>query len=517
MKQWLTTLFLLCMICGARAQVVSTVEAIKGERWWGGYTALGSMMPFVEPTAHYDFRTMNFNNQAAPFFVSNMGRYIYAKEAGKWTFDGEKFIFDMPQSKVGAVKVGKTLRQAYLLGVDSSFKPSGVRPPDEFFTTAQWNTWIELLYDQSQTKIMDYAHGILRNGFRPGILMVDDNWQRYYGSYDFKSERFSDPRAMIDSLHSMGFKVMLWVCPFVSPDTPEFRDLERRGYLLKNADGSTRITHWWNGFSATYDLLNPEVVSYVEGLLRTMMQKYGVDGFKFDAGDVQYYEAKNAAAHSRAWQDLALRFPYNEMRASWGGGSAAHVQRLGDKDYSWQALQMLIPHMVSASLLGYPYTCPDMIGGGQYGSFIGVDRAHLDQKLIVRWGQASALMPMMQFSVAPWKVLDSAHLSLTRRAAALHEKFAPYILDMANQAAKTGEPIVRAMEYQFPGQGFSDCKDQFMLGSKFLVAPILTTNNLRTVRLPSGVWIDDLGKKFRGPVVISTDAPPDRLPYYELK
>ena len=28
--------------------------------------------------------------------------------------------------------------------------------------------------------------------------------------------RFHDPKGMVDSLHAMGFKVLLWMCPFVS-------------------------------------------------------------------------------------------------------------------------------------------------------------------------------------------------------------------------------------------------------------------------------------------------------------
>lgn len=502
---------------GAWAQVKSDVEILKGEKWWGGYTALGSLMPFEKPTVTYDFSRQNFNNQGAPFFVSNMGRYIFIDQTAKWSFDGSKFVFTTPTVKVEAVKGGKNLREAYVVASSNHFKPSGKTPPDEFFTKAQWNTWIELLYDQNQQAVMHYAHSVLKNGFEPGILMVDDNWQRYYGSYDFKAEKFPDPAGMVDSLHAMGFKVMLWVCPFVSPDSPEFRDLQRRGFLVKNATGATKIAHWWNGYSAAYDLLNPEVVDYVEGKLRETMKLYGVDGFKFDAGDVQYYEAQTATQQSKAWQDLALRFPFNEMRASWGGGGEAHVQRLGDKDYSWSALGQLIPDMVAASMLGYPYTCPDMIGGGQYGSFEGVDRSKLDQTLIVRWAQASALMPMMQFSVAPWKVLDEANLKLVHQSADLHRKFAPYIIDLAKAASRTGEPIIRPMEYQFPLQGFADCKDQYMLGSKFLVAPVLSADGKRLVRLPRGSWVDDLGQRIRGPKVLQISAPLSRLPYYELK
>lgn len=49
---------------------------------------------------------------------------------------------------------------------------------------------------------------------------------------------------------------------------------------------------------------------------------------------------------------------------------------------------------------------------------------------------------------------------------------------------RPGEPIVRHMEYQYPHQGFIDCKDQFMLGDKYLVAPMLTSGTSRTVMLP---------------------------------
>ena len=82
-------------------------------------------------------------------------------------------------------------------------------------------------------------------------------------------------------------------------------------------------------------------------------------------------------------------------------GGQALVQRLGDKDYSWNAVGLLIPDMIAAGLLGYAYACPDMIGGGQFGSFLGSRPDKADQELIVRSCQVHTLMPMMQFSVAP--------------------------------------------------------------------------------------------------------------------
>ncbi|MBR5829864.1 MAG: alpha-galactosidase, partial [Tidjanibacter sp.] len=163
-------------------------------------------------------------------------------------------------------------------------------PPEEFFSQPQYNTWIELTYNQNQHDVMAYAEGIVANGYPTGVLMIDDNWQKYYGNFEFRPDRFPDPKGMIDRLHEMGFKVMLWVCPFVSPDSAEFRELRDKGLLVKDAHrDSPAIVEWWNGHSAVYDLSNPEAVAHLRGLLKGMQEEYGVDGFKFDAGDPERY------------------------------------------------------------------------------------------------------------------------------------------------------------------------------------------------------------------------------------
>ena len=175
-----------------------------------------------------------------------------------------------------------------------------------------------------------------------------------------------------------------------------------------------------------------------------------------------------------------------------------------------------MPDMISAGLLGYAYTCPDMIGGGSFSAFLNIKDDEFDQKLIIRSAQVHALMPMMQFSVAPWRILNKENLKITQETAILHEKFGPYILKTAKESSQSGEPIVRHMEYEFPNQGFENIKDQFMLGSQFLVAPVITSEDKRTVKLPKGKWKDDLGKIHKGGKIIEINVPLSRLPYFEL-
>lgn len=527
MKRTTMTLLAILLTMTLSAQQLSTIAIENGEKWYGAITALGSKMPLFENHPKQSLSKVNYNNQSVPFMVSSLGRYIHSKYPFDFEFKDGKIIINSAFEEVTAIRAGKNMREAFLIARNKHFKGSGTTPDKMFFEVAQYNTWIELMYDQNQADVEKYADAILANGFEPGILMIDDNWQRYYGNFDFKAEKFSDPRAMIDRLHKQGFKVMVWVCPFVTPDSPEFREAEAKGYLVKQkGSSSATVIRWWNGYSGCYDLTNPKALEHLVSLLREAQTKYGIDGFKFDAGDVNFYNPKTQDYfktdatpndHTEAWAKLGLTFPFNEYRACWNMQGEPLVQRLGDKDYSWQALGTLIPEMLNAGIMGYAYTCPDMIGGGQFGSFLGVDQSKMDQALIVRSAQLHALMPMMQFSVAPWRILDKEHLQYCIDAAKLHKKMSPYIWDLAQESARTGEPIVRSMEYMFPKKGFTDCTDQFMLGTKYLVAPILSADNKRTVRLPQGTWIDDQGKRFRGPLVLTVQAEIGRLPYFEKK
>jgi alpha-glucosidase (family GH31 glycosyl hydrolase) len=389
------------------------------------------------------------------------------------------------------------------------------------FLAPQYNTWIELTYNQNEADILKYAKGIRDHGFPPGVLMIDDNWQEDYGVWDFSARRFSHPKAMVNQLHRMGFKVMLWVVPFVSPDSAVYRELEEKHLFIQEKDKSRpAMIHWWNGVSAVLDLTKPEAGQWFKAQLQSLQDKYGVDGFKFDAGDDEFYlgdlvsqKPIHANAQSELYAQIGLAFPLNEYRACWKMGGQPLAQRLRDKSHTWEDLQTLVPGIIAQGLMGYAFTCPDMIGGGEFSSFENLKA--VDQDLVVRAAQCHALMPMMQFSVAPWRVLDARHLAICKYMAALHKTMGREILALAQESSRTGEPIVRNMEYVFPGQGWEELKDQFMLGNDILVAPVLEKGAVkRFIQFPQGQWKGDDGSMVTGPGRIEVSAPLERLPWY---
>jgi alpha-glucosidase (family GH31 glycosyl hydrolase) len=139
----------------------------------------------------------------------------------------------------------------------------------------------------------------------------------------------------------------------------------------------------------------------------------------------------------------------------------------------------------------------------------------MDEELIVRAAQVSALMPMMQFSVAPWRVLGKENLAICKTMADLHYSMGNEILSLAGECASSGEPMVRNLEYEYPGKGYEEIKDQFLLGNKILVAPVVVKDQRsREVVFPEGKWQGDDGTIINGPVTLKIEVPIERLPWY---
>jgi alpha-glucosidase len=375
-------------------------------------------------------------------------------------------------------------------------------------------------YNHNQADVIQYAKTMKANGVPPGVIMIDDTWQEAYGTWDFHAKNFSNPKAMMDELHAMGYKVMLWICPFVSPDSKPYRELLKSGGLVLDSTGSKpKMTEWWNGVSAVLDLSHPEGKKWFDEQLEYLVNEYGVDGFKFDAGDPQFY--RNGAFHEdismleqcRLFNEYGLKYPLNEFRTTWKMGGEPLAQRLCDKGHEWVHLQQLIPHILVNGLMGHAFTCPDMIGGGDINNF---NMGNIDEELIVRSTQVHALMPMMQFSLNPYRVLSLENQQRITAAIQLREKYVPYIMELVKHAANTGEPIVRMMEYEFPGEGLEHCKEQFMLGDKYLVAPVVQKEQIvKEVFLPKGSWKDEKGEVWEGGKKIEIEADLSRIPVFE--
>jgi alpha-glucosidase (family GH31 glycosyl hydrolase) len=499
---------------------------LPGEQWWGGCVFDGHLMPFGDSPIERNLYDMR-GNQAMPLLISSRGRFIWSEDPFRFQFADGTLVAEPNEgieSPILLKQDGTDLRSALLAAAKRYFPPVGGYPDPLLFRAPQYNTWIEMTYDPTQEKVHRYAQDLLQAGFPPGVLMIDDNWMEANGNWRFHPGRFPRPAEMIAELHKMGFKLMLWTCPLVSPDSQNFRILEGRKCLIRDGHGNTAVRKWWNGFSAVLDCTNPETVAWYRAELDRLVNELGVDGFKLDAGDSAHYRIDDQSyvrthppGHSMAFSRIGLQWRLNEYRASWKTAGWALAQRLRDKEHEWhspEGLGSLIPQGLAQGLMGYAFTCPDLIGGGSWLKFVQPDFV-LDEELFVRWTQCSALFPMMQFSLSPWRVLSKEALKICLRMARLHVEMADLIESLARHAAQTGEPIVRHLEYVFPHAGYEHITDQFLVGNDILVAPVLEKGaNKREIVFPAGRWIGDDGATIDGPCRQVVAAPLERLPWY---
>ena len=504
----------------------------NGAWWYGGNITSAQIWPANSASFEVDPFYAN-SNQTSPIWFSSKGLGVFVDT---YKTMGYSFNKDTDNNLSFHVKnankiklfltIGNSITESYKTMIGIVGKPQTV-PVKEYFTRSIFNSWIQFKKDVNQSGLIEYADNIRKYEIPCSILEIDDMWTPAYGEFDFDKEKFPSPKEMVEKLDSADFKVVLWVTPFVEKKASVYKYLRSKGYLILNSkDNSPYMTQWWNGKAALIDFSNPEAYEWFLNQLKSLQQNYGVRGFKLDAGDAEYLNAPfksfadiTPSQYTDLFASIGKYFEINELRVSWLTQSLGLVQRLRDKDSDWSSdkgIGSLIPHGMTEGLIGYPYFCPDMIGGGEMGSFE-ENNDNIDSELFIRWAQASTFMPMMQFSFAPWRV-DSLALSICRKYTRIHEKLGDYIYNLAENAKETGYPIVTPLFFYHPLDSISyTISDQFMLGDKFLVAPVLKKGKVsRDIYLPQGTWVDfwngDILKG--GQTIVDYPAPIDKLPVF---
>jgi alpha-glucosidase len=303
-----------------------------------------------------------------------------------------------------------TANQAHMHALTSVLngRPSDL-PDERMVRHPIWSTWARYKRDINDSVVLSFAQEILDHGFNNSQLEIDDDWETCYGELTFDSNKFPNPAAMSRRLKELGFRVTLWIHPFINERCPSFNAFKEAGYLVSDGNGNTR-TSWWNGaYAGIIDFSNPETLNWFLERLREIKTISEVDSFKFDAGeagwmpkpreltgDLDLQPNSYTVSYIRALQEFG---PLTEIRTGFQTQDLPLFVRMIDKDSHWglnNGLRSIVTTLLVMSNAGYPYILPDMIGGNSYGIDI------LTDELFVRWLQASTFMPSLQFSYVPW-------------------------------------------------------------------------------------------------------------------
>ncbi len=518
----------------------NTTPALKwrmepaGVWWGGGFQGLSS--PHVLPLNLAKFRTESFaataSTQGTPLWFSTSGVAVWLRTMADFRYavnegaDEGLIAIEVPRatSITYDVYLAENGREAVRRVLREIGYPHSV-PPAEYMRLPVYTTWVENKGGINQQKVIDFARRIHDSKLPCGVIEIDIGWETKFGDLEVDLKKFPDMKAMTDELRKMGMSVTLWVANFVNTDSKTFAEHRDDGWLVRDASGNTGLIGWWSGYGGVWDYTNPQAAEEFRARLTRLMRLYGVAGFKFDSG-----EANLVPRDLRTYIPIALLeyadyfnreavayFPWNESRVGVLSAPAGTVQRLQDKQTSWDnrnGLAAMISQALTVSLRGFFYVMPDIVGGNEYG------RDPLTKELLVRWAQASALMPLIQFSKGPWH-FDEEAMRIVRETSQLHVDFSPYIYRLGDQARLSGEPIIAPLWYHAPAEAETfSITDQFMLGPDVVVAPVLVKDaRARDIYLPAGEWTDfKSGAAFKGGAWLRNySAPLDTLPIFVRK
>ena len=124
------------------------IELLPDEYWWGGLSVDGYRMPYGEATKlRRNLYADNQGNQASPILISSKGRYVWSEMPYRYTFAEGVLSIDETMDLVHVGDGAKTLAGAFKKVSAKYFPSNGEIPDPLLFTSPQYNTWIELIYN----------------------------------------------------------------------------------------------------------------------------------------------------------------------------------------------------------------------------------------------------------------------------------------------------------------------------------------------------------------------------------
>lgn len=301
---------------------------------------------------------------------------------------------------------------------------------------------------------------------------------------------------MVSELAALGFATSVWIPPFFSPNSANAAEAIANDFLVKTHEGKPYPVRLWQSDGFLLDVSNPSARAWWQTKLVALKRMTGIAGFKFDAGEANYVPADAVTygnfgrnAYSHQWVNFAANhLPHCEVRTGWFNQRAPVLFRQSDRYSTWgfdNGLASVITTTLMLSMTGYPFILPDIIGGNAYNGVMP------DRELLIRWTQLSAPMLAIQFSIAPWDY-DEETNTICRKYAELHVELADLRLAAAQEAVRSGAPVIRPIFWVAPLDEVAQIvEDEYMVGDALLVAPnIIQGARMRDIYLPSGVWRD---------------------------
>ena len=412
-----------------------------------------------------------------------------------------------------------------------------------------WNNDREVEMQLEALKKYDY----------PATVMVLEAWSDERTFYLWNdTAHWRDPKQMVKAVRDAGLHLVLWQIPIIKyewdgdPGKQLLADEEfvvKNGYCVMQADGTPyRITEKWFHNSLLLDFTNPEAVKWWFSKREYLLQM-GIEGFKTDGGeflfdrDCRLFDGSRGDEAHNLYPNQYIGayrvFLFREgregvlfSRAGFSGAQSMPVHWAGDQMSLWPELKGQLSAGLSAGLSGIPFWSFDI--GGFAGELP-------SKELYLRATALAAFCPVMQWHAeprkgqfektygdtfnndrSPWNMAkqlgDEEILTVARAFAKKRMEMQAYLYEEAKYCAENSRPMMAHLIFDFPDdENVHGIEDEFMLGRKLLVAPLIEKGqNSRVIYLPRGKWRDIyLHTDYEGGGCMTYDCPLDRIPVFE--
>ena len=400
------------------------------------------------------------------------------------------------------------------------------------------------------------------NRFRKEQLPVDvlvQDWQ-YWGKYGWNSMRFDeqyypDPKALTDSLHRMGIRLMVSVWSKIDKRSDVGREMESAGYYIPQTD--------W------IDFFNTDAAAAYWKNFSQRLVPLGIDAWWQDATEPENDDLVGRRVNNGRWRGEQVRNVYpllvnktvyegltapqypgeehssavgtNERgnNSSTNGGSQgisrpmiltrcgfAGIQRYGSALWSgdvgndWQTLRYQLSAGLGMQAAGIPWWTYDAGGffrpGNQY-----TDQAYIERML--RWIEASVYLPLMRVhgymsNTEPWNYGPEAQQVIAR---CLDDRYRllPYIYSNAAAVAFEGGTLMRPLVFDFYNDATALSQNsEYMFGKALLVSPVTqpgVTEWKTYLPQTKGGWYDRAtNSHYEGGQTVTTAVDKSRIPVF---
>jgi alpha-glucosidase len=445
---------------------------------------------------------------------------------------------------------GKLARDTYSYGAENGpldsyffYGPS----PKQVVQTYAWLTGTPPLpplwtlgYQQSrysyepQSRVLEVAARLRTDRIPADSIYFDIDYQQDYRPFTVNTTLFPDFSGMIATLDAENFHPVaitdLHIANYPNHGYAPYDSGVAGDHFVKNPDGSIYTGKVWPGPSVFPDFTRTPTRAWWGTLYRDFYST-GIAGFWNDMNEPSIFDsptltmptdvvhridepgfqtrtATHAEIHnvygmenSRATFEGLLALnpnarPFVLTRATYAGGQRYAATWTGDNSSTWNHLRLTTPMLENLGLSGFAFS------GADVGGYAGTPSTDL----LTKWFEVAAFQPIDRDHTEkgsadqePW-VGGPEHEAIRRSFIETRYRLMPYLYTLAEEASRTGLPVVRPLFLEFPDAAADRhpldvelaASAEFLLGPDLLIAPAPWPDQIEPypIELPSSDWYD---------------------------